>query len=1198
MHLKKLELHGFKSFADKTEILFDQGVTCVVGPNGCGKSNISDSIRWVLGERSAKMLRGSKMEDVIFNGTDFRKSVAMAEVSLTIDNTDRGLPIDYQEVTLTRRLYRSGESEYYINRTLCRLKDLQDLILDTGIGSNSYSMIEQGRIDYVLNADAEERRFLIEEAAGISKFKVKKEEAIRKLERTEQNLLRLNDIVQEVHKNIQYAERQAKRAEKYKEQLELLKALEIKKSFFDLQVLDQEQQALEEKRQSCQGQIEQIESQKQQKRRDQEEQEALLKQVNHRYGEQESKRYGIRSQIDQIAQQLRFDQEKKVEFATRRGENQQEESQLNDQLIKGEQELAFKKAELQGLGDEKTQGIAQLKESETKFQQFQQNIENLKSQLQQSRLEAFEIASEVTRLRNDYHRSLAFLQTSGEQKTKLKNNFERFDHEKHEWELRKKAHETDIVSLEMKLRAIEQEIGRLEEDERRLKTEFEQALSEKEALQQKTHEKSAQLEMLKELDASSEVNKEKLLSKAAHLHQEFIGSMREVVRAKNGYELALEAALGIFAQSLIVEDVSTAKQLLTQLSQEKISNLTVLIRSQQQSQAVAVGQSNARLIDFVEIKPAYQETIRTLLQDVEVVEALNLEELDQWLSASLTRRVVTRDGIALGPGAQIFFRHGVPLEQSFFQRGKLIEDLQNNLNELRQSFEKNTETMARLDTERAERETRLSLLQEEGLDIKIQRESHESLSQGVEERLETYGRELAILKSEMGDLEIQEAEESQKKAICEEQLNQLSQKEQRVREVQDQLLREVESEEKKRDEALRQVTEWKAKLDHLQDRNRLLDETLQFLSEGDRRARLRIESLKQEMERIIEKEIKLEEEDARLTLQAGRLEEELRELEVTMELTRQEKNRTESEVTALQETLQNFTSSQQQLQDSLHQFEMKGMDYNYQRKTLLERMEQSYHIRLLELNREEYALQAEDKESVETKISELKNKVETIGAVNLLAIEEYDELKKRYDFLMSQKQDLEQAREELLEAIRKINRTTKSLFDETFANVQRTFQEYYHLLFRGGEAKLILLDETHPLESGIEIVVRPPGKKPQHITLLSGGEKALTAIALLFALFKIKPSPFCVLDEVDAPLDEANIDRFLTVLRTFLKTSQFIIVTHNRKTIAMGDALYGVTMEEAGISKLVSVKMNPGEKSLPGAALDQDQKPLQDSVTA
>ncbi|HXV28397.1 MAG TPA: AAA family ATPase, partial [bacterium] len=577
MRLKKLELFGFKSFADRTEVLFDEGVTCVVGPNGCGKSNISDAIRWVLGERSAKLLRGSKMEDVIFSGTDYRKPLALAEVSLTVDNTDRGLPIDYQEVTLTRRLYRSGESEYMINRTICRLKDIQDLILDTGIGSSAYSMIEQGRIDYILNADAEERRFLIEEAAGISKYKVKKEEAIRKLERTEENLVRLNDIVQEVHKNIQYAERQAKRAEKYKRQFEELKTLEIQKTFFDLGHLAAEKSKIEAENRSAATRQSELDRRRSEYEKQLESVEKELLEIADKMSGEEQKRYGLKLQLEQNEQQIRFNHEKRIEFATRRGENQSEEGQITERLEKGSLEIEARQKDLNGFEGEKDEVFEKLKSSESRLQQIEQELESAKNERENGKLELFQVSSESVKIKNEVHRLSAWLETSEERKRRLHANLGRFRHEKEQWQSKGEAYNQELGNLEQRLSGLADRQKEKNTVREELKTRISQHEDETQRTERELHEMEIRLQMLKEIDASQRKEQAEILSEHPGLERSLVRSLRDILRVQKGYELALEAALGSLAKSWVAKNFETAEKIMSVLKGGKSAPVTFFI---------------------------------------------------------------------------------------------------------------------------------------------------------------------------------------------------------------------------------------------------------------------------------------------------------------------------------------------------------------------------------------------------------------------------------------------------------------------------------------------------------------------------------------------------------------------------------------------------------------------------------------------
>ncbi len=1202
MRLKKLQLIGFKSFADKTDVYFDEGVTCVVGPNGCGKSNISDSIRWVLGERSTKLLRGNKMEDVIFNGTDFRKPLSMAEVSLTIDNSDRGLPIDYNEVTLTRRLYRSGESEYLINKTLCRLKDIQDLILDTGIGSNSYSMIEQGRIDYILRADPDERRFLIEEAAGISKFKVKKDEAIRKLERTEENLLRLNDIVHEVEKNIQYAERQAKRAQKYKEQFEELKRLEICKAFFDQSQIQDEKSKIESERGSHHSEEARLDDEIRSKQSGKDERERALREIQTRYSAEESKRYAVRSRKEQQEQQLRFHQEKRVEIATRRGEIQNEESQLREQLEKGDAEIAEKQQELQSFESENSKMRGELTAAEAVLQEREEQLTRIKSLMDQSKADAFEVAAELTRVKNEYHRLSAFLETSENQKEKIQATLARIQSEKQNWISQKQQLESRVRDLEAKESELDASRHQTQQALKELQTRSDQSEDACHIEERELHELEVRLAMLQNLDREADQSASRWLTEFHEVERGLIEKLQNVISAKPGYEWALEAALGAWAQAWIVNHLDGLDHILERLEQEPHASLAVILKDT--SLAQPDGRLQHSLIqhalqDVVEIQPGYESAAGSMVRNIYVVEKLTGSEIRELWPVAQTAGFVSRDGVCLGPLGRIRLQRGQNVEQSVFPRRGEIETIKTALESLRGRL-----AQARSD-EQAHKQgaeqagIRFSEVQNQYYQIRVEREAAESKLQHAEDRLASVETEERILVQEQDELSREQQSSTHKRQELEQELIRIGEKERVISEKQNSLIRQSEHEEGERHAAMKSAAEKRARLDHLEERNRLIQEAVNVRKEKVQHDRQRIDQLKQEWQRMEETSARLIEEDARIQTDLEDLERQMRDAEVALELIKQQREKAESELAAYQEGIQELQQKKQELSGHLHQADMKLMDLNYQEKSVADRLEQTYQIRLSELQRADYQIQGQAMEDVIAQIEKLQERVKQIGTVNLLAIDEYDELKKRYDFLIGQKTDMERAREELLEAIRKINRTTKSLFEETFQKVQQTFREYYQILFQGGEAKLILLDEQHPLESGVDIVVRPPGKRLQHISLLSGGEKAMTAIALLFALFKIKPSPYCVLDEVDAPLDEANIDRFLSVLQTFLSLSQFIIVTHNRKTISMGDSLYGVTMEEAGVSKIVSVKVGQDEKDAADeAASDSTAAVEEDTVTA
>lgn len=1182
MRLKKLELFGFKSFADKTQITFDQGVTCVVGPNGCGKSNISDAIRWVLGERSPKMLRGSKMEDVIFNGTDFRKPIALAEVTLTIDNADRGLPIDYQEVSLTRRLYRSGESEYLINKTACRLKDIQDLILDTGLGSSMYSMIEQGRIDYILNAEPEERRFLIEEAAGIAKYKVKKDEAIRKLERTEENRLRLNDIVHEVQKNIQYAERQARRAQRFREFFEELKDLEIRKAFHDLQKLEgaeQELTALEAGHQSRQAEWE---TRLSALRSEQQKLDETLASILDRYSAEESQKHRTVSKFEQNEQTLAFHQEKRMSMAGRRGQIEQETAQLEDRIQKSRWEIQAKQKEIAALEQQKSESSNTLEQAQEEMKAVEAQITQGKTRFDEGKREAFQTAAESVKNRNEYHRVAAFLETNTQHRERQQAALERLQKEAGQYSAKTQLYDQDAGRRLQTLEALQQEKNAARQAMEQINAGLQDCRTSLQELDRKIHEDETRLNWLLEMSKQHEGVEQSVLEAIHPETQPLVETLRGVLTVEKGYEWALEAALESFSKTLISHDLPTAEQLLECLREKKSAGLGILIKNLEVPEGESSANSTSpehpyiqcRLEEVVRVKEGYEKALRSFFQDVFIITpSANGDTLRALLPFAWRNRLLLSDGTVLGPHGRVYFRkEDLASQESPFQRNAEIEQLKQAVDSGRALREEEQGKSLELQERFAECRQNIERLEAKNLETALQKESFDSYQKGVQDRLASMEREIELLRFEIETLKAQEEKALQDQQAGEANVREAEAAEKKVRLLQENLLQELEKMEQEKNQIFKTLTERRSQSAHLEERIQLLSDAARLLEEHSVQDETRIQILRDESATILHLEKDLDRKDGEIRKEQGLLQEERNKSEVALELIRREKEAAERELASLRKAFEEIQTEIQHIQTELHQLQMKRMDLGYQRKTIAERLAQTYKVQLGDYPAENYPV-LESIESLEERVRGLREKVDSIGTVNLLAIEEYEELKQRYEFLETQIKDLETAKESLLETIRQINRTTKTLFHDTFQEVQRTFQEYYQTLFQGGNAQLVLLDETNPLESGIDIVVRPPGKKLQNIRLLSGGEKALTAAALLFALFKIKPSPFCVLDEVDAPLDEANVDRFLSVLRTFLQTTQFIIVTHNRKTIAMGDILYGVTMEEAGISKLVSVKI-------------------------
>ncbi|HNV86697.1 MAG TPA: chromosome segregation protein SMC [Candidatus Omnitrophota bacterium] len=1186
MHLTRLEIFGFKSFSDKTEILFEKGTTAIVGPNGCGKSNISDAIRWVLGERSPKTLRGGKMEDVIFSGTQFRKPQGFAEVSLTIDNHDRILPIAYDEVVITRRLYRSGESEYLLNKTQCRYKDIQELILDTGIGSNSYSMIEQGKIDYILNAQEEERRFLIEEAAGISKYKVKKDEALRKLERTEDNLLRLQDIVSEVEKNINYAERQAKRAAKYKEQFETLKRLETQKAFLDIRGLDEERSRIEAQLTEI---AEDFGKQELEIGKKSEELSALqseLTALEQNKGRTGQKKYEAMLRLSELNSKDQANRERKDLL-------ERENRELEQELIRGEERIRVhqesiheKEREIATIVREKESWAAMTEQVTAQHEAVLQALREKEARARELRSRIFEIAAQAAEKRNRLMEAEISDQREKTKCQQAEQQKERLGKEKHE--CLEKLSAGNSQDPELDRAASENE--RRKEAALRVREEIDSAIKSLngEILDRKMRmqEVRSRLELVETLNKQGVLGKQ--VSEQVYAESQREGSpvfglvqkLSDALKITEGYELAIKACLSDWMHALIVKNSGDTARLLEYAKSAGTRGLllaalpedTVSLASEPLLQPEDTGAFLGVAKNFVSLPPEYGFLEQELFGRVLVAGALSAEQLPQWLNLARKTKIVTQDGFVLGPLRRVqYFGDFVTENPSDSEMDPdalrlRLDQLERDVSGLEADLNNRNDAILRLNGE-------LETLNRESVQNRIAAESSARIRESLESQLKRLDEEIIYHEMEMAQAHSESERLAAEKKSLEELLGAVTSNEQTEQRHLEDVLAELAQLGQQREELSLRVNEHAKRLERFTDQHKFLTESVELLS---RNVRAESESQEKRKGKISENHLtvaRLGDEITNAVQIRQGFETEICAIEQVLAELDSQHAKLSDDKDVLSKYLQELRTLADQRKERQHALELQKVELTYKTQAIDERMTATYHIGLKALNPADFDLENVVRSEIEPQIDQLKEKLEGIGTVNLLAVEEYESLKERYGFLSSQKQDLEKAREELLEAIRKINRTTKQLFEQTFQAVRTAFSEYFRTLFNGGHAELILVDETNPLESGIDIVAKPPGKKPQQITLLSGGEKAMTVIALLFALFRVKPSPFCVLDEIDAPLDEANVDRFLQVVKSFLPTTQFIVVTHSRKTIAASDILYGVTMEEAGVSKIVSVRL-------------------------
>ncbi|MDD5254619.1 MAG: AAA family ATPase [Candidatus Omnitrophica bacterium] len=1076
MYFKKLEIVGFKSFLNKTVLNFEPGVTAVVGPNGCGKSNLFDSIRWVLGEQSVKSLRGSEMQDVIFNGTDAKEPLSMAEVTLAFDNKNRFFAFDHDEVAITRRIFRSGESEYLLNKATVRLKDILELLMGTGVGAESYSLVAQGKIDLILSSKPEDRRLVFDEAAGITKYKTQKKEALRRLEETEQNLLRVNDIVSEVKRQISSLERQANKARRYKETFEELKSKEISLAIMqknELQRLRDELllqvRGLELRRDELSGVL--SESEERIAKRQSE-----LKALEDGIMERKNEIVALENLAAKNSERIIFNRERIGELLSQENILQARAAQIEERLKADQEKLEAIRNEYEAVRRSMEEKSAFLKEKELDLEKISLSIKGSLEAISKAKKDILDLVSRIAEAKN------AITELASKEQI-LSARKKRLEIEKAKVNEEKAASQETLDNITREAQALQEafvQINRkaqdLQEEKLRISVSLDEIKNTIEGLEKQKLSLSSKKEFLDKLRAE---------------YEDISESMNAVIYLD---KLPAKNTSGLVVRIQNVGDLSDEDKAYFNPASFKVSG---------------------------EAKPVDLDTHQI---------AAEMERIDLEIVALVNARSSKEAQLA--------------------ELGRFIQETQ--------------------DQARAQEMVLVNK--------KAQQESAREQFNKIREEEEIINLELADLQGQFGDLAQSLAGSQVKLSGLE---TEHAAKEETIAVEQTNISVKTLAKE----EALVAIAQSKTALEGLQRKIVSDEETLRMVEDAFNQDNEEFLGLSRQKE---EGSLKR----SSLTAEITGLEEQIADTQRRKEeavIRLQEVQVRYDEVSSLGldfvKQIEGQRKELEEVQSGLYETQMKDKDLEFKYLGLKERMLNNYKFDLetppaqeTPLELPEAGREEPDPETLSSQIQELKNKVESYGTVNLVAIEEYDELKQRYDFLNQQQNDLMSAKQSLHEAILKINRTTKQMFLETFEKVLLEFRNYFRMLFNGGEAQVYLIDEQDPLESGIEIICRPPGKKLQNVLLLSGGEKSMAAIALIFAIFKIKPSPFCVLDEIDAALDEANVDRFGRMLQEFASISQFIVITHNKKTIANADVMYGITMEESGVSKIVSVKFSKDKK--------------------
>jgi chromosome segregation protein len=1197
MYLKSLNVVGFKSFADRTTLEFHPGVTAIVGPNGCGKSNVLDSIRWVLGEQSAKALRGGEMKDVIFSGTDSRPPLGMAEVSLTFGDCEQDLGVEYNEVTITRRVFRDGASEYELNKTPCRLRDIHQLFMDTGVGRSAYSIMEQGKIDQILSSRPEDRRAIFEEAAGITKYKSQKKEALRKLENTEANLIRLADIIREVKRQIGSLQRQAGKARRYQSSFAELATLEqrLGRHHFDsytttiarLQAeVDGTRQRQEELDRDVAAQEGDLTASR-----------AALTMVDDELARLRDEQSTLRNALERAEQRAATNRARVEEFLGLRDQARQEIAATEEKIRIGEEQLTHLNSQVENFS--RLRG-----ETQQKFDAEQEALQMLLAKIgmvEGERAEIEERKNGQERLQQKQEQELAGLELQqrnfqlriealqGEQATLTQRRDEAQSQVAH--------HGARLVEAETRLgeqrTALEQARQLQRESEEKLRA-AERARADMASARHSLQARRDALAQLEDQHASASPATQRLLKvETAH---EIKGTLSGHFSVQAGYEAPLAILLGDAVNALVLEDDTTAQTWREKLAAKEQCAFAPLNAARP---APLPSSAATHATRFITAQPMVAGMIAALLEDAHIVE--NLAEGWALKSAQPQSTVATRAGELITRGGLLLVGQEAGASLAVLTRQSELRKLEVDL--------------ADMSGVMAEKQAAHDLAQAEIGERSAAVEAARSALQESEIALATLRQEERAAKNLVGEITRQVDDAAREMSRLSAQENADHERHSHLREsiaVADAARREADEEMQAIETRLADLSSQESEQTDALTERRIELATQVQQCESWQQQREPVATRLQELRDLVEHRTRESAEHERRVAQAR---EEITSAEVEQAAAREgqvamtaqievahgQRTEAQARIDAQDAALRVLRREHGQIQTARSENEVKLAEQKLFLGNLRDRFHRDYQKELEDLAALEESESTTDWEALETDVNAKRASLDALGPVNLEAITEYDELEERHQFLTGQETDLLTAKEQILKAIQEINRTTQKLFSETFEQVKVNFQEMFTELFGGGKATLALMDENDPLECGIDINARPPGKQPQQISLLSGGERTMTAVALLFAIYLVKPSPFCVLDEMDAPLDESNINRFIKILQRFVKMSQFVVITHNKRTISISDVLYGVTMEERGVSRFVSMRLQKSEKGAHGSSPDharsEDAPSIAEAIT-
>lgn len=1180
MYVKRLEMQGFKSFADKTVLEFMPGITSVIGPNGSGKSNISDAIRWILGEQSIKSLRGAKTQDIIFAGTQNRKSLGFAEASLVFDNSDGALPIEYSEVTITRKIYRSGETGYYINKVQCRLKDIVELFMDTGIGRDGYSIIGQGKIDEILSNKSEDRRHIFEEAAGIVKYRARKEETEKKLEQTRLNLLRINDILIEIEGNLEPLQQQSEKAKKYLNLKEELKNIEVGLFLYNIEKLKKALQQFTEDEEIMnstlnqeEGKLEKLKILKEELKDSIDEitikienmqnigfeSEKEIEKLNSNINVAETKILNnienaklyqdeiveLEEKIENLKQEIQQKQSKKDNLKQNKEKFEEELKAKEDELKRITEKLSSKEIEIEKLKKQVEENTDKKYELQSQMSTQTANIENAQKRQRQIGQEIDNQVLELDRIRmkrEDIAKNFNQIET---ERNKILKAIDEIDNKKQEINNKIKEYDLQIINNTNEMRMKQSRYNFLIETEK---------------------EKEGYIKSVKSLLLDCEKIKE--LGKGMH------GVLANVISVPSKYETAIEMCLGASLQNIVTDTEEDAKKLVEHLKKNNLGRASFLpitavkgrkIESIKGKRIGVIGIAS----DLVKFDKKYEQIILNLLGRTVVVDnmqnAINLAKENNY-----SFRIITTEGDVINPSGAITGGSVSKKTINILGRSREIEALEKELKKLKEKIQKSEKDKEEYMNSSEDIIEEVQALEKQLQEINITYATEKQRVVSIDENIEQIQKRIEKLKQENIKTEETKKEIIKAKQCNEKQIEDMNKQNEEDQKIIDEFSNANKDSQKYIDDLNFDITNLKISVSSfnesevsIQEITEMIEKEIETHTKNKESKKIQIENANKENE-TLKTEIEntkqeIEKVKSKVSNSGNTVEKlKLERIEKNKKLSQKEDEQTDQ------------FKIIEDLKAQITKLEVKKTKIEEDITDIINKMWEEYE--LTPNNAGSYP-KPENVSLTQRRVNVLRTDIKELGSVNVDSIEEYKKLKDRYDFMCEQRLDLDDTMAKLRNVIQDMTETMKKQFREKFEVINKNFGEVFKELFGGGMAEVILTDEANILECGIDITVQPPGKKLQNMTLLSGGEKAFTAIALLFAILRINPAPFCVLDEIEAALDDVNVYRYAEYLKKFAKDTQFLVITHRKGTMEVADTVYGVTMEEKGISKLLSMKL-------------------------